>query len=250
LTGPATITLTGNTSLATPSSGFGNLGFNTTSKTLQAKASDATASYTVRDITCSGGTPVIGSVTAGLPACVSAGGGTGAGHIDFSFSGAGNGSPNFIGSWYLQGGTGFSFGAAATAFGYLSFDNIVTATMSTSFFLPDDMSFSANPTIKLAISDPSFGGGANAKFNFALQCFANGAALAVPTTNLADTGSFVVTSGPSLTISPAATITVTGCSAGSFVSLQITRDNGVSVSGNDAHPLAVMNMSFNYTTSL
>ncbi|HWY34594.1 MAG TPA: hypothetical protein VNX68_08100 [Nitrosopumilaceae archaeon] len=73
LTGPGTITLLSNTSLGTPTSGKGNLGFNGTNKALEVKAPDGTDSSTIIDhdcgsqfaqkflagaITCGGGTAI------------------------------------------------------------------------------------------------------------------------------------------------------------------------------------------------
>lgn len=80
LTGPATITLISNTSLAIPSAGTGNLGFDGTAKVLKAKASDGTNSATVIDKTCTAG-QFVDDITGGVATCASAGAG-GSGFCD------------------------------------------------------------------------------------------------------------------------------------------------------------------------
>lgn len=75
LTGPATITMQGNTSLGIPAAGFGNIGFDTTAKVPKGKASDGTLSAMVIANACPG--QVVQSISAdGVILCGAGGGGS------------------------------------------------------------------------------------------------------------------------------------------------------------------------------
>lgn len=80
-TGPGTITMKGNTALATPAAGYGNQGFDTTAKVLKTKASDGLGSSTVIANACA--TQVVQSISAdGVITCGPAGGVTCADSIE------------------------------------------------------------------------------------------------------------------------------------------------------------------------
>jgi hypothetical protein len=111
------------------------------------------------------------------------------------------------------------------------------------FPIPQD--FASGLKVSVAINDASAAGG-SIQLNYALSCWSSGSAPPTPSTNTANTGVVAVST---VLITTATTLGETGCSAGSFAGLRITRNNTAPGGSNMAGVLGLAAVRIDYTSS-